>query len=97
MGITVYKDYNGGSRREWLNNKFDLSTYDPYYEDINVASTNALVIVTRDPGSNNTVFVVMPRGNKIYLYTAPGAAIPPTQKPDLSQDKKILSTFQFTE
>ncbi|OGE64135.1 hypothetical protein A3J13_00025 [Candidatus Daviesbacteria bacterium RIFCSPLOWO2_02_FULL_36_8] len=95
--ITLYSDYNGGSRREWLNNKFDLSTYDPYYGDLNVAGVNALVAATRDPGSNNTTFVVIPRGNKVYLYSAPGDAIPSTQNPDLSWTKEILSTFRFTQ
>lgn len=95
MKIVLYNDYTGGSRKEWLNGKFDLSTYSPYYEDLNVAGVNALVAATRDPGSNNTVFVVIPKENNVWLYNAPGDAISASQKPNLNEDKEILSTFKF--
>lgn len=95
MTMTVYNDYDGGFRREWLNKKFDLSTYDPYYEDLNVTGVNALVAATRDSGSNNTVFVVIPKRSKIYLYSAPGGAIPSTERPNLNWHKKVVSTFKF--
>lgn len=97
MAITIYNDYDGGSRRVWLSKKFDLSTYNPYYEDLYVAGVNALFVATRDPASNNTVFVVIPKGNKVYLYTAQGDAIPPSQTPNLNKHQEILSTFKFTE
>jgi hypothetical protein len=89
FSIGLHTDYNGGSRREWLNSKVDLSTYDVTYEDYNVAGVNALIVKASDPGSMGTTYVVIPKGNKVYLYSESSG------QESTSGTKTIISTFKF--
>ncbi len=90
--ITLYDDYSGGSRREWLAEKFDLSTYELTYEEIGVDGVNALVVNADDSGSNGMTYVVIPGGgSQIFLLTKTSGG---ESNDFLNQ---ILSTFEFTD
>ncbi len=87
--MSMNSDYSGGSRREWFNNKVDLSTYTVTYEDYNVAGVNALIVKASDPGSMGRTYVVIPKGSKIYLYSSDSG------QESTSRVKTIISTFKF--
>ena len=87
--VVVYSDYDGGSRRQWFNSKFDTSTYQVAYEDYSVFRVNALIIKLSDPGSMGSTNVVIPRGREVYLYSASSGS------ESLDITKQIISTFKF--
>lgn len=90
--ITVYDDYDGRSRREWLLRKFpDLKTYPLYYEEFVIQGKKSLLVGTADTGSNNDVFILIPNGKMMYVYNAPGSA----NKATLVIDKERISTFRL--
>lgn len=87
FSIEIYNDYTGGSRREWLGTKFDLSTYQVTYEDYSVAGVNALIANVSDSGSTGAVYVVIPKGNRVFLVSRGASGV------DYLKSK--LDTFAF--
>jgi hypothetical protein len=87
--ITVHGNYDGGSRREWLNSKYDLSTYKVTTEEISVAGLNVLIVKVSDPGSMGSTFVVIPNGSTVYLFSKDSG------QESLDEVKKIVSSFKL--
>jgi len=95
--IDIYKDYNGGSRRQWLNEKF--SVYKPYYMNWVIDRVSALVAIEGNPGGSSGLFIAIPKNKTMILFTASFVAWDPNtgKLPDLSYYNQILSTLKFLD
>lgn len=68
--ISVFNNYDGGSRRVWLSeNAVAYAGCGRYYKDITVSGKNAL-ISTGPCGSWGETFVVIPNGKQMIMYSA---------------------------
>jgi len=99
--IGISYDYDGGSRREWLFNKNpQLKDFliDPYFQDIMVVNSKALVIMDGNTGGSTGSWVLVPRENMMYLFAFLFGWNPDTkEKPGFDFIKQVLSTFRFLE
>lgn len=97
FGLQIYYDFNQGSRRTWLNQKFPV--YKPYYQNYIIDGKKALVAIEGNPGGSSALFIAIPNGSTMVVYTKTFVAWDPDtgKLPDLTYDKQILQTFKFTE
>lgn len=94
--VTIYNDYNGGSRRSWFNIKHPDSLINPYYENLVVQGVNGLLIMDGNTSGSTGSFVVVPRGSRMYEFSFPSGWNPQTgEKSGLPFIKEVLSTFKF--
>lgn len=95
FNIQVYNDYNGGSRRSWLTSKFDL--YKPYYKNLTMAGTNALMAIEGNTGGSSSMLIAIPKGSTMLVLSQSFVAWDPDtgRLPDLTYMNEVLSTFEF--
>lgn len=94
--ITVFNDYDGGSRREWHNKIFPNTLYKPYYEDYPVSGVNALIIMDGNTGGSTGSSLLIPKGNKMYFIAFPGGWNPDTgDKSNIEFIKQVGAGFEL--
>lgn len=94
--VNVFDDYDGGSRRAWLNRKQPGFLIEPYFQDALVAGSKALIAMDGNTGGSTGSFILIPKGNRMYLFVFPFGWNPETkEKSGLDFIKQILSTFRI--
>lgn len=96
--VTVYANYNGGSRRDWMGKNInDYPNCQRYYADVSVAGKNSL-LATSDCSSWGETYVLIPNGSQMIVFLTKGYSRNNTTGkitlPGWIQE--ALSTFQFT-
>lgn len=95
--IQVHYDYDGGSRRAWLLEKFP-SMGNLYIEEVEVQGIKSLILMDGNTGGSTGSIVGIPKGTKMYVFGFPGGWNPDTkEKPSLGFIKQVLSTFKFLD
>lgn len=97
--ITVYTNYTGGSRRDWMSkNIHDYPNCQRYYADVSVAGKNAL-LATSNCSSWGETYILIPNGSQmIVLLTKGYSRNDTTGKITLTAwVYEALSTFKFNQ
>ena len=95
--VTIYSNYNGGSRRDWMSKNInDYSDCQRYYTDVSVAGKNAM-ISTSDCSSWGETYILIPNGSQMIVFLTEGYSRDNTTDKITLQDwiREALSTFRF--
>jgi len=90
--IQTFSDYNGGSRRQWLDIPAHSSYKILYYEDTMVGNIKALIAM-----SDHFTYIAIPFANKMILITMDTAFYNPEEQRQVGMEEvyRFLSGFRF--
>lgn len=95
-GLAIHTDYDGGSRRSWFNSKYSDFVSQSYMQDLTIQGINALVVMDGNTGGSTGSWVLIPKGNKMYVFSTYSGWNPETgDKSELTRIKNKLATFKF--